>query len=145
MKTTVIKAKDIQRNWHLVDLNNQTLGRISTQIAQLLIGKHKPHFSPNLDCGDYVVVINADKVKVTGKKSTDKLYRHHTGYPGGFREYTYKQVKRKDPKKIIRQSVMGMLPKNKLRDPRLKRLKIYVNDKHPYENQINPKPKKKDS
>ena len=136
MKTSVTKAKDIQRSWHLIDLKGQTLGRISTDIAQLLMGKNKTNFSPNLDCGDYVVVTNAAQVVVTGNKSADKLYRHHTGYPGGFREYTYAQVQAKDPNKIIANSVKGMLPKNKLRAPRMKRLKVFVNDKHPYSNQI---------
>ena len=136
MKTTVTKKNTIKRHWHLVDLKNQTLGRVSTQIAEKLIGKHKPYFTPNLDCGDYVVVVNASHVEVTGKKRTDKLYRHHTGYPGGFREYTFEQVQSKDPRKIINHSIKGMLPKNKLRDKRMKRLKVFIDANHPYQDQI---------
>lgn len=132
MTTTITKSKDIKRDWHLVDLNNQTLGRISTQIAADLIGKNKPYFTPNLDCGDYVVAVNAEKVMVTGGKEEKKLYQHHTGYPGGFREVNYAKLMDTDPRKIIYKSVAGMLPKNKLRDKRLKRLKIYVGGDHPY-------------
>jgi large subunit ribosomal protein L13 len=139
MTTSVTKTKDIKRSWHLIDLKGQTLGRVSTQIAKLLIGKNKPYYTPNLDCGDYVVAINAKQVKVTGKKETDKLYQHHTGYPGGFREYTYSQVMDKDPRQIIINSVKGMLPKNKLRSPRLKRLKVFVDANHTYEQYLKPK------
>jgi large subunit ribosomal protein L13 len=135
-KTTVTKASDIKRSWHLIDLDNQTLGRVSTVIAKLLMGKDKPYFTPSLDCGDYVVVINAEKVEVTGNKRDDKIYRHHTGFPGGFREYTFKQVQETDPRRIIIHSVKGMLPKNKLRDLRLKRLKVFAGETHPYEQQI---------
>ena len=142
MTTSVTKTTDIKRDWHLIDLKGQTLGRVSTQIATLLMGKNKPYFTPNLDCGDYVVVINASKVKVTGRKKSDKLYRHHTGYPGGFREFTFDQVQTKDPKKIITHSVKGMLPKNKLRDKRMKRLKVFVNDSHNYQDQLSTKDKK---
>ena len=136
MKTTTTTKDTIKRSWHLIDLKDQTLGRVSTQIAKLLIGKHKPYFTPNLDCGDYVVVINADDVQVTGKKATDKIYRHHTGFPDGFREYTYNQMMKKDPKQIIQLAIKGMLPKNKLRAPRLNRLKIFTNNQHPYTEQI---------
>lgn len=136
MKTVVTKKTDIKRSWHLVDLKGKTLGRESSQIAQLLIGKHKPYFTPNLDCGDYVVVINAADVEVTGKKRSDKIYRHHTGFPGGFREYTFDQVQKKDPTRIIEKAVKGMLPKNKLQAKRMKRLKIFTTDKHPYTDQL---------
>ena len=139
MKTHVTKSKDVERNWHLVDLKGQTLGRVSTGIAKLLMGKDKVYFTPNIDCGDYVVVVNAEAVKVTGGKEDKKLYRHHTGYPGGFREYTYAEVQAKDPKRIIEHSVKGMLPKNKLRSLRMKRLKVFVDAVHPYENKINDK------
>lgn len=132
MTTTVTKLKDIKRRWHLVDLSGQTLGRVSTRIAALLIGKHKPEIVGYLDVGDYVVAVNAAKVKVTGTKAQTKLYRHHTGHPGGFKEFTYAQVAAADPREIILHSVKGMLPKNKLRDPRLKRLKVFVDAAHPY-------------
>ena len=138
MNTTIVKTKENQRKWHLIDLADQTLGRVSTRIATILIGKHKVSYTPNLDQGDYVVAINASQIKVTGAKRSHKMYRHHTGYPDGFREYTFDQVFSKDPRKIIQISVSGMLPKNKLRAPRLKRLKIFVDDKHPYQVKINP-------
>lgn len=139
MSTPVTKQSTIKRHWHLIDLDRQTLGRASSHIAQLLIGKHKPYFTPNLDCGDYVVVINASNVEVTGKKRQNKLYRHHSGHPGGFREYTFQQVQAKDPARIIELAVKGMLPKNKLRDRRLKRLKIFAGSKHPYLAQLSTK------
>ena len=142
MKTVVTKSKDIVRDWYLIDLKNQTLGRLSTQIASLLMGKDKVYFSSHLDCGDYVVVINADQVRVTGNKKKDKLYRHHSGYPGGFREYTFEQVQAKDPREIVTRSVSGMLPKNKLRAERLKRLKVFVDEVHPYNQQISVSEKK---
>jgi len=144
MKTTVTKASDIKRSWHLIDAKNQTLGRLSTQIAELLIGKAKPYFTPSLDCGDYVVVVNAKDIKVTGKKTTDKLYRHHTGFPGGFREINFEDLMEKDPRKVITLSLKGMLPKNKLRADRLKRLKVFPDASHPYENLINAKAKKEE-
>jgi len=141
-KTTSTKLSDIKRQWHIVDLEGQTLGRVSTSIAKLLAGKDKTYYSPNLDCGDYVIVVNAAKVHVSGKKRTDKLYRHHTGHPGGFREYTFAQVQSKDPKKIITQAVKGMLPKNKLRSPRLKRLKVFESSSHPYQDKFTTKKEK---
>lgn len=136
MKTKVLKAKEITRKWHLVDMSDAVLGRTMTKVAELLMGKNKPTFTPNLDGGDYVVIINAAKLAVTGNKMTDKIYRHHTGRPGGFREIAMKDVMNKDPRKVIEKAVAGMLPKNKLRAPRLKRLKIYANDVHPYQKQI---------
>jgi len=136
MKTTVTKAKDIKRQWHLIDVSGLTLGRISTKIAGLLMGKHKPMYTPHLDCGDYVIVTNAQKIEVTGNKRADKLYQHHTGHPGGFREINFEKLQEKDPARIIITSVKGMLPKNKLRDLRLKRLKVYTSDTHPYEHQL---------
>lgn len=136
MKTSVTKANDITRVWHVVDVSGQTLGRVSTKIATLLMGKNKPYFTGNLDCGDYVVVVNAKDIAVTGQKKSKKIYRHHTGYPGGFREYTLKQKMDQDPRKVVEHSIKGMLPKNKLRSQRMKRLKIFVDGTHPYENQL---------
>ncbi|KAF9582568.1 54S ribosomal protein L23, mitochondrial [Lunasporangiospora selenospora] len=124
------------RVWHLVDANQRVLGRMSSGIAQTLMGKHKPIYDPASDCGDYVVVINAKSVKVTGAKAQDKLYRHHSGYPGGLKEISYDKLMEKDSDAIIRKAVSGMLPKNRLRDPRLGRLFIFEGAEHPYEQNI---------
>lgn len=134
--TFVTKPLTIKRAWHLIDLQGQTLGRISTQMATILMGKNKPLYSPNVDCGDYIVAINSRLIKVTGSKEDTKMYRHHTGHPGGFKEFTYSQVAAKDPNQIILHSVKGMLPKNKLRDRRLTRLKIFVDANHPYQDKF---------
>jgi len=134
MKTTQLKSPQINRKWHLIDLQGQTLGRVSTEIASLLIGKHKPESSPHLDNGDFVVAINAKDIKVTGKKMTDKLYQSHSGYPGGFKELRLEQVMAKDPRQVIEHAVKGMLPKNKLQQPRMRRLKVFVDNQHPYQN-----------
>lgn len=133
MKTEATRSRDIKRDWRLIDAEGKILGRLAAKITPLLIGKSKSYYVPYLDCGDWVVVINASKVKVTGKKDKQKLYRHHTGYPGGFREYTFAQMMEKDPKRVIFLAVKGMLPKNKLRSSRLKRLRIFVDEKHSYE------------
>lgn len=126
------KASDIRREWHLVDVDGQTLGRISTQIANLLMGKSKPYFVRNLDCGDFVVVINSKKIKVTGNKETDKLYRRHSMYPGGFREESLGEMRNRNANDIIIHAVKGMLPQNKLRDQMLGRLKVYQGTEHEY-------------
>lgn len=120
----------------MIDAQGKILGRMSSQIAGLLMGKNKPSFVAYLDCGDWVVVVNAAKVKVTGKKADQKMYYRHSGYPGGFRETTFKQQKAKDLRKIIHHAVAGMLPKNKLRAQRLTRLKIFVEEKHPYQDKL---------
>lgn len=135
-KTHSTKASEIKREWHLIDLKNQVLGRTATNIATLLIGKSKPYFVQHLDCGDYVVVVNAEKVKVTGKKYKQKMYYRHSGYPGGFKQTTYEQMMDKNPEKIIELAVKGMLPKNKLRDKRMRRMKVFRDHKHPYEDLI---------
>lgn len=141
MNTYVTKIKDIKREWHLVDVANQVLGRQLTKISSLLMGKHKVYFTPALDCGDYVVVINSDKVKVTGKKETDLLYQWHTNYPGGFRQASFKEQMAKDSRKIIERSIKNMLPKNKLRDPRLARLKVFKTAQHDYQDKFKNSPK----
>lgn len=133
MVTYSTKISDIKRHWHLIDAKGQILGRLSTKIAGLLIGKNKPYYTGHLDCGDWVVVINADKVEITGKKRKQKIYYRHSGYPGGLRALSFEQMMEKDPRKVIRQAVLGMLPKNKLSKKRLKRLRIFINDKHHYE------------
>jgi large subunit ribosomal protein L13 len=135
-RTKATKASEIKRSWHLIDAKDQILGRLATQIAQLLMGKNKPYFVHYLDCGDYVVVINAGQIKVTGRKAAQKKYYRHSGYPGGFREISLEKQMEKDPRKVIRHAVNGMLPKNKLRDRRLKRLKIFAEAKHPYKDKI---------
>jgi len=132
MKTRSTKQKEIQRQWHLIDAKEEILGRLSTKIAQLLIGKAKPYFVPHLDCGDFVVVINAEKIRVTGKKEDQKIYTRYSGYPGGLKEIVLKDLRKKNPKEIIRHAVSGMLPKNKLRKGRLKRLRVFAGDEHPY-------------
>lgn len=131
-KSTVIKGKQIKRSWHLLDLQDQTLGRVATQIAALLMGKGKPAFSYHRDDGDYVVAINAAAIKVTGKKLSQKLYQRYSGYPGGLKEFTLRQMFSKDPRQVILHAVKGMLPKNRLRSPRLTRLKVFNDANHPY-------------
>ncbi len=134
--TKPISAKTIQRKWTLVDAKNQVLGRIATDIATMLMGKRKVNQVPYLDMGDYVVVVNAAQVKVTGKKEDNKIYGNYSGYPGGLRERTLKEVREKKPDDIIRFAVSGMLPKNKLRDQRLARLFIYKDENHPYQDKV---------
>lgn len=126
MKTYSIKQGDIKRETHIIDASDKILGRLSTQIASLLMGKHKPMFSRNADVGDCVTVINAEKVKVTGKKPTQKVYYWHSNYPGGFKQITYEILMQKHPERIITYAVNGMLPHNHLHDKMMKRLKVYA-------------------
>jgi len=130
--TKATTQKEIIRKWHLVDAKGKTLGRLASDIAQKLMGKSKPYFVRNLDCGDFVVVVNAKEVVVTGKKSTKKKYNRYSGYPGGFKSETYSEVMAKDPRKIITHSVQGMLPHNKLLATMLKRLKVFAGPEHMY-------------
>jgi large subunit ribosomal protein L13 len=139
MKTTVLKGNQVKREWHLVDLKGQTLGRVCTQIAGILIGKSKPTFSYHRDDGDYVVAVNASDIKVTGKKPKEKLYRHHTHWAGGLKEFTFNEMMQKDSRRVIIIGVYGMLPKNKLRDKRISRLKVFVGPEHKYTNRFNEK------
>ena len=131
-KTTVTKGNQVNRNWHLIDLADKSIGRSAAQIAPLLMGKNKVNFSFHRDDGDYVVAINAAKIKITGKKLKQKIYYRHSGYAGNLRELTLKQMMAKDPRRVVYLAVRGMLPKNKRRKPRLIRLKIFVDDKHQY-------------
>lgn len=130
MKTYSVKPTEITREWFLIDASETTLGRVSTKIATLLTGKGKTQFSHHIDCGDFVVVINADKIKVTGKKLTDKMYYHHSHFPGGLKEISLEDQLAKDPTKVLWHAVRGMLPVNKLRDERLNRLKVYAGSEH---------------
>ncbi len=134
--TTATKAADIKRVWHMIDVKDKVLGRVSTEIAHHLMGKRKPNFVRNLDCGDYVVVINAKEVKVTGKKEDQKNYYRHSGYPGGFRQETLKELRGRRPEQIITHAVKGMLPQNKLRDRMLKRLFVFAGEEHKYGDKI---------
>ena len=130
--TQPTKISEIERVWHLADVKGKILGRTATEIAKLLIGKGKPYFAKNLDCGDFVVVINAKEVDVSGKKETDKVYTRYSGYPGGLRKITVKELRQRKPEEIIRHAVSGMLPKNKLRASMLKRLYVYSGEENPY-------------
>ncbi len=131
-QTISTKATDIKREWYLVDAKGKILGRIATEIAKQLIGKNKPYFVPNMDCGDHVVLINADRVEVSGKKETQKKYTNYSGYPGGLRVRTYAEVKKQGAEEIIVHAVAGMLPKNKLRAGMLKRLHVFNGEEHKY-------------
>ena len=135
MKTYSAKPNEVTRKWYVVDASELPLGRFSTKVAELLIGKGKPMFTKHIDCGDFVVVINAEKLVVTGKKLEDKMYYRHSQYPGGLTETTLKHEMEKDPTKVVRQSIRGMLPINKLRDGRLLRLKIYPGAEHNHDAQ----------
>jgi len=132
MKTKVLKNTDIVRKWYVVDATNKILGRFATRIARILTGKNKPQYTPHVDCGDFVVVLNANKFRVTGKKMDDKIYYSHSMYPGGLKAISLKLMLEKQPRKVIYKAVSGMLPKNRLRDRRLKRLKIYLSSEHPH-------------
>lgn len=138
-KTYYPKREEIKPDWILVDANDQLLGRVAAQIAKILLGKHKPGFTPGVPMGDYVVVINADRIRVTGKKLDDKYYVHHSGYPGGVKMVSLRQQLVKHPDRVIRHAVWGMLPHNKLGRELIKRLKIYTGSDHPHIAQ-SPKP-----
>jgi large subunit ribosomal protein L13 len=135
-QTTATKASDIKRAWHLIDVKDKTLGRVSSEIAQLLMGKSKPYFVRNLDCGDYVVIVNAKHVKVTGKKELQKNYYRHSGYPGGFKVETLKDLRIRKPETIITHAVKGMLPQNRLRDKMLTRLYVFAEEEHTYQDRL---------
>jgi large subunit ribosomal protein L13 len=135
IKTYTPKPEDIQREWLVIDAKDQTLGRLATQIAHILRGKHKPIFSPHMDVGDFVIVINCEKIHVTGNKLDAKRYYRHSGYPGGIRSVTLRQQLDRFPDRVIRTAVRGMLPKNKLGRQMIKKLKIYAGDNHPHQAQ----------
>lgn len=135
MRTYSAKASDIQREWWVVDAAGQTLGRMATRIATILRGKHKPMYTPHLDCGDHVIVINAGKIQVTGKRLDQKVYYRHSGYPGGLKSITLRDQLQKHPTRAIQLAVRGMLPKNRLGRQMIKKLRVYASDTHPHEAQ----------
>ncbi|OGK38309.1 50S ribosomal protein L13 [Candidatus Roizmanbacteria bacterium RIFCSPHIGHO2_12_FULL_41_11] len=134
--TRPLKAKEITHQWHLIDIGGKILGRTTQEIARLLQGKHKVQYVPYLDNGDHVVVINASKVVLTGKKADNKKYTYYSGYPSGLRTETFLGLIKRRPEEVIRHAVTGMLPKNKLRDNRLARLHVFDDDKHPFEQKL---------
>jgi large subunit ribosomal protein L13 len=132
MKTVMGSKRTVQRNWVVIDVKDQVLGRAATTIASVLRGKHKPTFTPHADCGDFVVVVNADKVRLTGNKWQDKKYIHHTQFPGGFREYSAEEAMARRPTRLVEDAVRRMLPRTNLGRALMKKLKVYAGDKHPH-------------
>ncbi|HBD11292.1 MAG TPA: 50S ribosomal protein L13 [Porticoccaceae bacterium] len=132
MKTFSAKAETVQRDWFVVDATDKTLGRLASDIASRLRGKHKPEYTPHVDTGDYIVVVNCEKIRVTGKKFTDKIYYHHTGYPGGIKDISFEKLLEKAPERILQKAVKGMLPKGPLGRTMFKKLKVYAGDAHPH-------------
>ncbi len=135
MKSFMARPSSVERRWHLIDAEGRTLGRLASEIAQLLRGKNKPQYTPHIDTGDFVVVVNAEKVVVTGKKAEQKVYRRHTGYPGGLKERSYEQMLERKPTEILRRAVNGMMPKTRLGRQQFKKLKVYAGPEHPHEAQ----------
>ncbi len=132
MKTKYARKNEIERKWYLVNANDKILGRLATRIATYLRGKHKPVFTPNVDTGDFIIVINAEKIRLTGDKLNQKVYYHHTGYPGGIKAETVKKRLKRKPEQVINDAVWGMLPKNRLGRKMIKKLKVYSNAEHPH-------------
>lgn len=132
MKSYIAKPADVERKWYVIDAEGKTLGKLAVEAAMILRGKKKPIYTPHIDTGDYVIVINAEKVCVTGKKESDKIYKHHSGYPGGLKETPLKELRAKQPEEIIRHAVKGMMPKGKLGRQMFKKLKVYAGPEHPH-------------
>ena len=132
MKTVSIRPQDVSHAWYVVDAENKTLGRLATEIAHRLRGKHKPEYTPHVDTGDYIVVVNAEKVRVTGNKFSDKKYYRHSGFPGGIKEISFKDLQQRFPERIIEKAVKGMLPRNPLGRSMFKKLKVYSGAEHPH-------------
>jgi large subunit ribosomal protein L13 len=139
MRTYTPRAHEIEREWHVVDADGEVLGRLASRVAQVLRGKHKPTFTPHLDCGDHVVIVNAAKVEVTGKKAEQKIWHRHSGYPGGLRAVPFLRLFEETPEKAVEKAVRGMLPKNKLGRQMARKLRVYAGPDHPHEAQ-QPKP-----
>ena len=135
MRTFTAKTAEIERDWYVVDAEGLTLGRLASKIAPIIRGKHKPTYTPHMDCGDFVIVINAEKVRVTGRKLDQKIYYRHSGYPGGLKETSLRDQLDRHPERVIQSAVKGMLPKNKLGRRMFKKLKVYAGDTHPHEAQ----------
>ncbi len=135
MRTEFPKSGDVRRDWFVVDADGKTLGRLATEVARVLMGKHKPLYTPNAQVGDFVVVVNAERVRLTGNKWTDKLYRHHSMYPGGLKEISAKDLLAKHPTRLIEKAVRGMLPKNRIGDRLIRKMKVYAGERHPHEAQ----------
>ena len=135
MKTYVTKPAEIERKWYVVDADGETLGRLASKIAVILRGKHKPIYSPSVDCGDYVIVLNAEKISVTGRRLDQKIYYRHSGYPGGIKSITLREQLERYPTRPVELAVKGMLPKNKLGRKMLKKLKVYTGSEHPHQAQ----------
>jgi large subunit ribosomal protein L13 len=132
MKTPTVRMEDVTRAWHVIDANGKVLGRLASEVAQILRGKHKPIYSPHLDTGDHVVVINAGKIVVTGKKAQDKLYHHHSGYPGGLKSVPYEKMFARSPERVVRMAIKGMLPHNTLGRNMYRKLRVYDGAEHPH-------------
>jgi len=132
MKTLFAKKGEIEKKWYVVDAEGMVVGRLASRVAAILRGKHKPTYTPHVDTGDYVIIVNAEKVRFTGKKLEQKVYYHHTGYPGGLRKFTAKEIMQKHPERIIISAVKGMLPKNRLGRQQIKKLKVYCGPDHPH-------------
>ncbi len=135
MRSYMARPQEVERKWHVIDAEDKTLGRLASEIARILRGKNKPQYTPHVDTGDFVVVVNADRVKVSGRKAEQKLYRRHTGYPGGLRETSYEQMMDRKPTEILHKAVWGMIPKTRLGRKQFKKLKIYAGPEHPHEAQ----------
>ena len=135
MKTYTVRKGDIKREWYLVDAEGKTLGRLASEIAKILRGKHKPTYVPHMDCGDYVIVVNAEKVRVTGRKLDQKFYYRHSGYPGGLTSISLRDQLQKHPTRVLEAAVRGMLPKNRLGRAMRRKLKVYAGDSHPHQAQ----------
>jgi large subunit ribosomal protein L13 len=135
MKSYMARPREVERKWRLIDAEGQTLGRLATEIARFLRGKDKPQYTPHVDTGDFVVVVNAEKVVVTGRKAEQKVYYRHSGYPGGLKETSYEEMLERKPTEILRRAVKGMMPKTRLGRQQLKKLKIYAGPEHPHEAQ----------
>jgi large subunit ribosomal protein L13 len=139
VRTFTAKNEEIERDWYVVDAEGQTLGRLASRIAPIIRGKHKPIYTPHLDCGDFVIIINAEKVRVTGRKLDQKLYHRHSGYPGGLKSISLRDQLERHPERVLQAAIKGMLPKTKLGRRMIKKLKVYAGDSHPHQAQ-QPKP-----
>jgi len=139
MRTWTVRPGDIKREWYVIDANDAVLGRLATRAASILRGKHRPQYSPHADCGDHVIIVNAEKVRLTGRKEDQKVYHRHTGYPGGLKTTSLKDMREQHPERIIEAAIRGMLPKNPLGRKMFTKLKVYAGDQHPHAAQ-QPKP-----